>query len=402
MSGRRLVAVDLGSWKVCCAVGEDDGTRLRVLGVGEAPAAGVRKGLIADRQAATEAIAKALDAAERSAGVEIDSAVLSLGGRHIRTRESRASIAIGSRGGLVEAADLNRVLEAARQTSDLERQEEVVHLIPCDYSVDSHRGLRDPRGMRGAQLGVFAQLVLASAAHLGSLVDCAHAAGLRIDDVVVQSLAAAEGVLRDPELEQEVAVVDVGGGTTDIAIFRSATIQRLVVLPVGGNNVTQDLATGLRCEPEEAEQLKCRYGHCDPGQVLAEEMVTVLGGGGGAREVQRRWLAEIVEPRAREMARMIGQVLEQEGSGLDRLVLTGGGARLRGFAACVHQILEMPVRLAVPEGLSGMTDRLGMPEHAAAAGLLRWGQRSLARRDRGNVKTTRSAGRLNRWLHELF
>ena len=381
---------------------EDDGSKLRVIGVGEAPSAGVRKGAITDPDAATQAISHALDAAERSSGVEIDSALLTLSGRHIQSRSSQAVVSVTSRGGVVGSSDLNRVLEGARNVPGLEGQE-VVHLIPREYQVDAKSGLRDPRGAQGARLSVDAELVLASSAHLAALVDCVHAAGLRIDDVVVQPLASAEGVLRDQELEAGVAVIDVGAGTTNIAIFQGGTIRRVLVLPVGGQNVTNDLATGLRCDQDEAEVRKCRHGHCDPAQVLPEEMITLVGSSHvGAEEVPRRWLAEIIEPRAREMARLIGQALDDESPGLSKLVVTGGGFRLRGFAAAVHQILEMPVRLAVPEGLSGLADQLGMPEHAAAAGLLRWGQRSGARRDRGNMRTIRSAGRLNRWLHELF
>jgi cell division protein FtsA len=402
LSGRRLVALDLGSAKVCCAVAEDDGSRLRIIGVGEAKSAGVRKGVITDPDAATQAISKALDAAERSSGVEIDSALMTLGGRHIQSQARDSVVSVNSRGGVVGSSDLNRVLEGARSVPGIEGQE-VVHLIPREYQVDTKAGLRDPRGSHGSRLSVDAELVLASSAHLAALVNCVHAAGLRIDDVVVQPLASAEGVLRDQELEAGVAVVDVGAGTTNIAIFQGGTIRRVLVLPIGGQNVTNDLATGLRCDQDEAETLKCRHGHCDPAQVLPEEMVTLVGSSHvGAEEVPRRWLAEIIEPRAREMARLVGQALDEENQGLSKLVVTGGGFRLRGFAAAVHQILEMPVRLAVPEGLSGLADQLGMPEHAAAAGLLRWGQRSGARRDGGNLRTTRSAGRLNRWLHDLF
>ncbi|MGH7666604.1 MAG: cell division protein FtsA [Candidatus Dormibacteria bacterium] len=403
MSLRRLVGLDLGSSRVCCAVAEDDGARLRVLGVGEAPSAGVLKGVITDPDAATQAISQALDAAERSSGVEIGSALLTLGGRHIESQSSQAVVSVASRGGVVGSSDLNRVLEGARSVAGLEGRE-VVHLIPRQYQVDTQAGLRDPRGLEGSRLSVDAELVLASSAHLAALVHCVHAAGLRIDDVVVQPLAAAEGVLRDQELEAGLAVVDVGAGTTNIAVFQGGSIRRVLVLPVGGQNVTNDLATGLRCDQEEAETLKCRHGHCDPAQVLPEEMITVVGSSHvGAEEVPRRWLAEIIEPRVREMSRQIGQALEGEERGLAKLVVTGGGFRLRGFAAAVHQILEMPVRLAVPEGLAGLADQLGMPEHAAVAGLLRWGQRSGARRDGGgNQRTTRSEGRLNRWLHELF
>ena len=396
-----MVAVDLGTSTVRCAVADDDGSRLRVLGVGEAPSAGVRKSVVVDPDAATASISRALDLAERAAGVEIESTLMTLGGRHLVSQSRQAVVSVASRSGAVGTGDLNRVLEAAREAPDLDGTE-VVHLIPRSYAVDQMAELRDPRGVAGSRLGVDAELVLASTAHLEALVECAHAAGLRVDDVVAQPLASAEGVVRDRELEGSVAVVDVGGGTTDIAIFRAGTIKRVLVLPVGGQNVTKDLATGLHCDLEEAESVKRRHGHCDPGQIRPEEMVTVVGMGGvGADEVPRRWLAEVIEPRAREMARLIGQVLDQE-DGVSRVVLTGGCARLQGFAAAVHQILEMPVRVAVPEGLFGLADQLGMPEHAATAGLLRWGQRSTPGRDHSNQRTTRSTGRLNRWLHELF
>ena len=400
MSGRSLVGIDLGSSSVVCAVGEEDGRRIRVLGVGEAASAGVRKSVIIDPDAAQGSITKALDAAERAAGHEIDSAVVCLGGRHLASHPKQAVVSVVARGGAVAGGDLNRVLEAAREDGS-EDGCEVVHLIPRSYSVDSQAGLRDPRGIEGSRLAVDAELVTASVAHLETLLACAHGAGLRVDDVVAQPLASAEGVLRDSELEGAVAVVDVGGGTTDVAVFRQGTIRRVIVLPVGGQNVTNDLATGLHCDQEEAELIKRRHGHCDPGQVLVEEMVTVVGiAGVGRDEVPRRWLAEIIEPRAREMARMIGEALDQEA--VQKVVLTGGCARLRGFPAAIHQILEMPVRVAVPEGFTGLSDQLGMPEHAAVAGLLRWGQRSTTVRERSNPKVTRSQGRLNRWLHELF
>ena len=294
---------------------EDEGAKLRVIGVGEARSAGVRKGVITDPDAASQAISRALDAAERSSGVEIDSALMTLSGRHIQSRSSEAVVTVTSRGGVVGSSDLNRVLEGARSVPGIEGQE-VIHLIPRQYQVDTKSGLGDPRGTQGARLSVDAELVLASSAHLAALVNCVHAAGLRIDDVVVQPLASAEGVLRDQELETGVAVVDVGAGTTNIAVFQGGTIRRVLVLPIGGQNVTNDLATGLRCDQDEAETLKCRHGHCDPAQVLPEEMVTLVGSSHvGAEEVPRRWLAEIIEPRAREMARLIGQALDDENQG---------------------------------------------------------------------------------------
>lgn len=393
--------MDLGTQRVRCAIAEDDGARVRVLGVGEADAKGMRKGVIVDPEAATESISRALDAAERAAGVEVESALLSLGGAHVRSQASRAVVSVASRSGAVGGSDLTRVLVAARELQDSDGTE-VVHLIPRWYSVDDRQGLRDPRGVEGRRLAVDSELVLASVAHLEALVSCAHAAGLRVDDVVVQPLAAAEGVVRDSELETSVAVVDVGAGTTDVAVFRNGTLERLCVLPLGGAHVTGDLAAGLHCDQQEAELLKRRHGHCDPAKILPDELVTVVGiSGVGKDEVPRRLLAEIIEPRAREMARLIGEAIEDRAP-TAKVVLTGGCSRLQGFPVAVHQYLEMPVRVAVPEGLSGLADQLGMPEHATAAGLLRWAQRSSSRREPSSPRAERSGGRLNRWLHELF
>ena len=401
MSGRRLVAVDLGTHRVRCAIAEDEGARLKVLGVGEVDSKGVSRGVVADPDQAVSALSKALDAAERAAGMEVEAALLSLGGRHVRSQPSRAQVTVASRSGAVSGSDLNRVLEAAR---DLPGEEgtEVVHLIPRWYTVDDNQRVRDPRGVAGSRLAVDSELVLASVAHLEALVECAHSAGLRVDDLVVQPLAAAEGVVRDSELEESVAVVDVGAGTTDIATFWHGTLEGVRVLPVGGQHVTADLAVGLRCGEAEAESLKRRHGHCDPARVLPEELVRVVGPSGvGADEVSRRVLAEIIEPRAREIVRLIGQALEGPHAPA-KVVLTGGGSCLRGFPEAVHQLLELPVRVALPEGLTGLSDQLGMPEHATIAGLLRWGQRSGNRRDHSSPRAERSSGRLNRWLHELF
>lgn len=405
MSGRRVVALDIGSSTVRCAVAEADGGRLRVLGVGTAPSAGLRKGLVVDQEALVPAIMAAVEGAERTSGVLVDTVVLGISGAHVSAFEREAVVSVGGRDGRVTAADVNRVLDGARAVPIPEGQE-LVHLIPRGYLVDGGSALRDPVGVPGARLEVAAHLVTAGSGPISSLVAATHAAGLQIEDVVVGALAAAEGVIRDVELDRAVAVADVGGGTTDVAVFSGAAICHTAVLPIGGHHVTMDLAAGLHCELAEAEQLKLRYGHCDPSALRADEVVTVHGAAGsGPREVTRRQLVDIIEPRAHELARLIGRELTRAavaGAPLERLILSGGTVCLEGFPQVLHRILEVPVRVAVPEGLQGLADQLALPGDATAAGLLHWGARSEARRDRSNTRSAGTAGRLNRWFHDMF
>ncbi len=400
-----MVALDVGSTTIRCAVGESEGGRLRVLGVGTAPSFGLRKGVVVDQEALVPAIMAAVEGAERTSGVLVDTVVLGISGAHVAAFVQEAVVSVGGRDGRVTTADVNRVLDAARAVP-LPAGEELVHLIPRGYLVDGGSPLRDPVGVPGSRLEVAAHLVTAGSGPISSLVAAAHAAGLQIEDVVVGALAAAEGVIRDVELDRAVAVADIGGGTTDIAVFAGSAICHTAVLPVGGQHVSVDLAAGLHCELAEAEQLKVRYGHCDPAALRADEVVTVHGAAGaGPREVTRRQLVDIIEPRAHELARLIGHELTRAAAvagPLERLILTGGTVCLEGFPQAVHRILEVPVRVAVPEGLHGLADQLALPGDATAAGLLRWGARSEARRERSNTRAAGTAGRLNRWLHDLF
>ncbi|HVA22178.1 MAG TPA: cell division protein FtsA [Candidatus Micrarchaeia archaeon] len=403
MSPRHVVGLDLGSQTVRCAVAEAAPGRIRVLGVGEAPSAGVARGMVVDPASASEAIAAAVAAAERVSGVEIDQVVVGLGGAHLRSEARRATVRVLARDGRVGPGDVRRALDQAR-TGAAGDGRESLHLIPHAYTLDGGAPLPDPVGQAGERLDLAATLVTAAVPATTALVDAVHAAGLAVEDVVAGGLAAAEGVLRDVELERGVAVVDCGAATTTVVVLAGGAVVHLAVLPVGGQHVSQDLAVGLRCDRDQAESLKCRHGTADTLAAAGNELVTLTGPGVlGPHEVPRRQLSEIIEPRVREIARLVGAELERSASGaVARLVLSGGGSCLSGLPMVVHRLLEAPVRVAVPEGLAGLEAQLGHPGHAALAGLLHWGSRQDQRRERQNRRSTGSAGRLNRWLHDLF
>ncbi len=403
MSPRHLVGLDLGSQTVRCAVGEAAPDRVRVLGLGEAPAAGVARGVVVDPAKASEAITQAVEAAERVSGVEIDQVVVGLGGAHVLCETRTAQVRILGRDGRVGPGDVHRALDQARGAPTA-ADREALHLIPRAYTLDGAAPVADPLGRTGLRLDLDARLVTAATRSTSALVDAVHAAGLAVEDVVALGLASAEGVLRDVELERGVAVIDCGATTTTVVVLASGAVVHTAALPVGGLHVTQDLAVGLRCERDEAEQLKCRYGTADPLAAAGNELVTVAGPGViGPHEVARRELAAIIEPRAREIARLVAAELERADAGpLARIVLTGGACCLAGFPMVVHRLLELPVRVALPEGLGGLEAQLGQPRHAAVAGLLRWGSRQDLRRARHNRRSARPTGRLNRWFHDRF
>ena len=271
---RRVFALDLGTTKVCCAVAEFDGTGLRVLGVGEAPSRGVRKGSIIDIERATEAVTDAVEAAEQMAGVPVDSVVVGLAGGHISSQNSRGVVAVGAGHHEVREQDVNRAVEAARAVS-VANDRKILHVLPQQFTIDGQEGVRDAVGMTGSRLEVDAHIVTSANTAISNTVKVVHQAGLDVDDLVLQILASAEAVVTEDDLERGVIVVDIGGGTTDIAVFNRGAIVHTAVIPVGGNHVTGDLAVGLRSDSDTAEAVKRQYGHCLQLTVPADAQVTL-------------------------------------------------------------------------------------------------------------------------------
>jgi cell division protein FtsA len=418
---RRVAALDLGTTKVCCAVADVEADGLRVLGVGEVASRGVRKGMIVEIERAAEGVAEALDIAERQSGVPISGAVVGIAGSHISSQNSRGLVAVAAGRREVRQDDVGRAVEAARAIA-VPSDREIVHVLPRSFTVDGQEGVRDALGMHGTRLGVETHIITGASTAIQNVVKVMHEAGLDVEDLVLQALASAEAVVTEDEFERGVVVADVGGGTTDVAVFVGGAIAHTAVLPVGGSHVTGDLAVGLRADLDTAEEVKRRVGHCLQLTVPADATVTITPMGyDEPAVVPQRYVAEVIGPRAREMAELILAEIERAGGTPAALpgglVLTGGGALLRGFAEICAQVVDLPVRVAAPQTLGdGLDEALGGPQHATCVGLLRWASRQrggrLVRaasngnghgRANGNGNGHSSVNeRFGRWLRELF
>ena len=376
-----VVALDIGTTKICtlvAEVGPPPDNAMRIVGVGTVPAKGIRKGVVVNVGEVTAAITESIHRAERTSGYEVASAYVGLAGAHISAMNSRGVIAIsrGDRG--IRPVDVERALEAARAI-DIPPNREILHIIPRDFTVDGDAGVRDPIGMQAYRLEVEAHIVTGSTPSIRNLVKCVQNAGIYIDALVLEPLASGESVLTDIEREMGVALVDIGGGTTDIAIFIEGSIWHTVVLPTGGEQITNDIAVGLRTPFGMAEEIKLKYGHARSEAVLANEMVKVnVFGEDGQQQAPRQFLAEIIEARAEEILEMVLKEIKR--SGYDGLlpagvVLCGGTASLPGLRDLAREVIRLPARVGEPQDLRGLVDTLQSPAFATSVGLLQWGVR---------------------------
>ncbi|HXX67630.1 MAG TPA: cell division protein FtsA [Polyangiaceae bacterium] len=378
--GEIVVGLDIGTTKVCAVVAEVDAADgITILGVGLVPCRGLRKGIVANIDWTVRSIRDAIDSAQTMAGVEIRTIYVGVGGSHVRSSASDGVAAIA--GGEVTRGDVERVLEGARAIPvDADRQ--ILHVLPREYMVDSQDGIRDPIGMAGVRLGVKVNLVTAAMSCVQNVIRCAERCGLTAADVVLQPLASAEAVLSEDEKEIGVAVVDIGGGTTDLLLYVDGGIAHTSVIPVGGNNITSDVAAGLRTPMAEADRLK-RLAGCALGRMVADdEEIEVPGVGGHApRKTARRVLSDIIEPRVEEIFAVVRKRIEDTGL-LEQLsagvVLTGGAVLLQGMSEFAEEILGMPVRIGMPTGIRGITQLVHGPEYAAGVGLVKFGAQAIA------------------------
>jgi len=379
MSERRLLAaLDVGTSKICCVVAEHREEGLSVLGVGMAPAQGLRKGVVINIEEAGRGISQARREAEAQAYEEIRQVVTGIAGSHIESRVSQGVIALKE--GEVRPEDVERVLEAARAVT-LSRDRVILHVLPQEYSVDHQAGILQPVGMSGVRLEVRALLVEASASAVQNLVKCISQAGLEVSAVVLQALASAEAVLTPEEKELGVALVDFGGGTTDLAVFVEGALRYTASVPVGGDLLTTDITVGLRTPRSAAERLKEEKGVCLPEMVDDDETLEVPSlGQKPPRRMSRKLLAEILEARVVELLEILNTNLEH--SGLKKrlssgVVFTGGSALLSGLPEVAEQIFELPVRVGYPVRLSGLSEEVHHPRLSTAVGLLLYADRYL-------------------------
>ena len=404
-----LVAIDVGTSKVVVLIGEvgRDGS-LTIIGKGAPVSSGIKKGAVINIDQVVSSISAAVEQAERVSGYKLESAFVGIGGNNIESQNSRGVVAVSGPRKEVSREDVARANEAARAVT-IPSNREILHVLPRGYIVDGQEGVKDPVGMSAIRLEVETHIVHAGATVVQNLSKCVQQAGVRIDELVASPLASAEAVLSDTERELGVAVVDIGAGTTDLALFLDGSPFHTAVLPLGGNNVTNDVAYGLQTRIGAAEDLKVRYGTCDLRSIEPEELIQVeTMGEEKGRSVQRAEVCAIIDARMRELFEKLGEEVAAAGHGgmlPAGLVLTGGGAQLAGIAELGREVLHMPVRVAAPSGVGGLVEHLLNPAFSSPIGLLMWGARALAEGEVGRYESAPAGGLLGRfreWVRGLF
>ncbi|HEY1419140.1 MAG TPA: cell division protein FtsA [Candidatus Dormibacteraeota bacterium] len=406
---KKTVGLDLGTSRVAVVISESDepDAPVSIIGVGESPSEGLRKGVVVNLEKTIASIQAAAVAAERMAGQRIETVVVSLGGTHLFSQNSMGVVAVAHGDHEIGEDDVHRVVEASRAIS-VASDRQVIHVIPRAYTVDGQDGVRDAIGMTGHRLEVETNIVTGAQTAVQNVIKCVHGAGFDVEDVVCAGLAAGEGVLSRQEIELGVCLVEIGAGTTNVVVYNEGTARHLAVLPVGGNHVTSDIAIGLRTTLDEAEGLKLNYGHALPDVIDHAERVEVRQvGGDRIQALPRRFLAEIIGPRMVEIFQMAREEVRK--SGFDQLlpagvVVAGGGSRLMGTMDAAQAVFNTSARLGQPTGLAGLADKAQGPSFAVAAGLVKWGSRS--RTPFGNARQPVTFGttyqKTVRWLRDFF
>ncbi len=370
-----IAGIDVGTTKVATIVGRTDGAGVQVLGVGVAPSSGLRKGVVVNLDETERSLRDSVRLAERSSGLRVREANVGITGTHIQSLNNKGLVAVTHRDKPVNAEDVQRVLQSARSIA-IPQDKEMLHLIPRGYTVDGHRGITEPVGMHGFRLDVEAHIILGEARPIENLVKCVQSVGVEVRSLVLEPLATGEAVLTPDEREMGVVLADIGGGTTDVAIFRDGSICHTAVLPVGGNLLTNDISLGLHCPFNVAEEMKIKWGIADPEMIKGHDDITLpTFGGDQTRKVSRLELAEIINARVVELMEMVEAEVQRAGcEGLlsAGLVLSGGSSNLVGIEAVAEDVLKLPVRVGEPRGIQGLADVVGNPAFATGVGLLLW------------------------------
>ena len=369
-----LFGLDVGTTKICAIVGEVSEGKLQIIGLGIEPSKGMKKGMVVDVAEASVAIARAVEKAEQTSGYELEKALVSMAGEHLRSINSRGTADIRRSIGGVTANDVERALRTA-QFVNIPEDREIVHIVPRYYAIDDHQGIKNPIGMFGSQLELEAHIITASAPALRNLARCTQDVGIKTEEFVLNTLASAESVLEPTEKEMGVIVADIGGGTTDLALYTQGAVWHTDVIALGGWHFTNDIAIGLRVPFEVAEQVKMQYGNCRSADIDPHTTFVVKPFSGEHIEVGLQDLAHVVESRAEELFDIVLKSIKRSGyTGLlpAGIVLTGGGAQLRNITDVAERVLGVSARVARPYNLLGLVDQLQNPAYSTAVGLLRW------------------------------
>ncbi|MBM2825069.1 MAG: ftsA [Dehalococcoidales bacterium] len=376
MKKRTLAAIDVGTTKICTAIAEvTEENEVRVVGVGIVHSNGLHKGLVVNINDAKEAIHESVIKAEQTSGYRIDSAYVGVTGRHVSSLNNRGVVAITRNDRQVRPEDLRRVLTSAHNMK-LPSDRKLLHVIPRHYAVDGQEGVKNPVGMHGMRLDVETHVITAAVTSVQNLAKCIRANGIEIEDLVLEPLASAEAVLTEEEKQAGAILADIGGGTTDIAIFKDGSIWHTAILPVAGYQLTRDIAIGLGLPFDVAEEMKKKYGSVTSayeGKAESNDRIAINGHG-----ISHQDLSDILRARVEEVLRLI--LLELPRSGYQELVpaglvLTGGSSNLSGLDILGRDMLRLPVRIGLPTSITGITDTLHDPAHATGVGLLLWGAR---------------------------
>jgi cell division protein FtsA len=403
-----VVGLDIGTTKICAIVGEvkEDG-RIDIIGIGSHPSRGLRKGVVVNIESTVESIKKAVEEAELMAGVEINAVFTGIAGSHIKSFNSRGVIAIKDRE--ISKADVERVIEAAKAVA-IPLDREILHVLPQEFAIDDQDGIKEPLGMSGVRLEAEVHIVTGAVTSAQNIIKSCNRAGLDVLDIVLEPLASSHSVLSNDEKELGVAVVDVGGGTTDLAIFVEGGIWHTAVIAIGGNHLTNDIAVGLRTPAAEAEKIKKRYGCALTNMVRDDETIEVASvGGRPPRVLSRQVLAEIIEPRIEEIFGLVLKEFRKTGFE-DRIasgvVITGGTAIMEGIPEGAERVMEMPARRGLPMNIGGLVDVVNSPMYATGVGLVLFGAQQtgagkVKRISDGNL-FAKVVGRMREWVENFF
>ncbi|MDD4985090.1 MAG: cell division protein FtsA [Dehalococcoidales bacterium] len=371
MKRRHFGAIDVGTTKVCSIIADSSDGELRILGVGIAPTMGLQKGLVVNINEARESIRRSVRKAEQTAGYRMESACIGVTGQHVSSLNNRGVVAITHNDQVVRQEDLQRVLQVAR-TVKVPNDSKLLHIIPRNYAIDDQDGIKNPVGMHGFRLDVETHIITAAATSIQNLTQCIHSLGIEIDDLILEALASGEAVLAPEERECGVILADIGGGTTDVAVFKDNSVFYTSVIPVAGYQITRDISIGLKLPFEVAEEMKIKYGNVMPivDEANASKALTQNG-----QNVSHRELCDIIRLRVEELLRLIMLALSNAETAKlvsSGIVLTGGSANLPGISELATQVTKLPVRVGIPHNLYSISESLGNPAYATSVGLLLW------------------------------
>lgn len=403
-----IVGLDIGTTKTCAVVGEVTNTGIDIIGIGSHPSEGLRKGVVVNIDSTVESIRKAVEEAEHMSGCEIRAVYAGIAGAHISSQDSLGIVGVNPKRREVDSTDVQRAIEAAKAIN-ITPDRQILHVLPQNYIVDDQDGVKVPVGMSGVRLEAKVHIVTAAVTSVQNIIKSVNRVGLDISGIVLEQIASSEAVLGNDEKDLGVALIDIGGGTTDIAIYTEGSIKHSAVLPVGGQYLTNDIATGLRTPMADAEKIKLKYGCAYSPLISSNETIEVPSvGGREPREVSRQILGRIIEARMAEILQMAHKEIIRSGYEdvlAAGVVLTGGAAILEGLPQLAEKIFNMPSRKGCPVGIGGLTDVVNSPMYSTGVGLVIYGSRNLIPVETSS-RSYQSMGsfiqKIKNWLLEFF